>query len=118
LRLRLKGSIGFSACDPLLANEWRNALGRILCWLLPLAQNMIRWQSERSVEEKRLVLKKSNVLLLQTLFFANKLKTEAAITELLVGLNYIWKFEREMTAKALFECNNDFNGFLSLYKSS
>jgi hypothetical protein len=118
LRLRLKGSIGFSACDPLLANEWRNALGRILCWLLPLAQNMIRWQSERSVEEKRLVLKKSNVLLLQTLFFANKVKTEAAITELLVGLNYIWKFEREMTAKALFECNNDFNGFLSLYKSS
>ncbi|KAL5081082.1 hypothetical protein RYX36_009503 [Vicia faba] len=116
LRLRLKGSIGFCACDPLLASEWRNALGRILCWLLPLAQNMIRWQSERSLEEKSLVPKKSNVLLLQTLFFADKVKTEAAITELLVGLNYIWKFEREMTAKALFECNNDFNGFLSLYK--
>lgn len=116
LRLRLKGSIGFCACDPLLASEWRNALGRILCWLLPLAQNMIRWQSERSLEEKSLVPKKSNVLLLQTLFFADKVKTEAAITELLVGLNYIWKFEREMTAKALFECKNDFNGFLSLTK--
>uniref|UniRef100_A0A5B7C9K3 Uncharacterized protein n=1 Tax=Davidia involucrata TaxID=16924 RepID=A0A5B7C9K3_DAVIN len=28
------------------------------------------------------------------------------ITELLVGLNYIWRFEREMNAKALFECTN------------
>ena len=118
LRLRLKGSIGFSACDPLLANEWKNALGRIICWLLPLAQNMIRWQSERSVEEKSLVPKKSNVLLLQTLVFADKVKTEAAITELLVGLNYVWRFEREMTAKALFQCTNDINGFLSLYKPS
>ncbi|RHN52017.1 hypothetical protein MtrunA17_Chr6g0475791 [Medicago truncatula] len=118
LRLRLKGSIGFSACDPLLANEWKNALGRILCWLLPLAQNMIRWQSERSVEEKSLVPKKSNVLLLQTLVFADKAKTEAAITELLVGLNYVWRFEREMTAKALFQCTDNFNGYLSLYKPS
>ncbi|XP_004514988.1 protein PSK SIMULATOR 1 [Cicer arietinum] len=118
LRLRLKGSIGFCACDPLLANEWKIALGRILCWLLPLAHNMIRWQSERSFEEKRLVLKKSNVLLLQTLFFADKVKIEAAITELLVGLNYVWRFEREMTSKALFECSNNFNGFLSLYKSN
>jgi hypothetical protein len=36
-----------------------------------------------------------------------KVKTEAAITELLVGLNYIWKLEREMTVKALFECNKN-----------
>ncbi|KAK8503930.1 hypothetical protein V6N13_021707 [Hibiscus sabdariffa] len=104
LRSRLKG-VGFSASDPLLAGEWRTALGRILGWLSPLAHNMIKWQSERSFEQQNL-LPKTNVLLLQTLFFANKDKTEAAITELLVGLNYIWRFEREMTAKALFECSN------------
>ncbi|XP_061353575.1 protein PSK SIMULATOR 3-like isoform X2 [Gastrolobium bilobum] len=115
LRSRLKG-VGFSACDPVLAGEWRDALGRILGWLLPLAHNMIKWQSERSFEQQNLV-PKTNVLLLQTLFFANKEKTEAAITELLVGLNYIWRFEREMTAKALFECTN-FNGLLSLRKPS
>jgi hypothetical protein len=34
-------------------------------------------------------------------------KTKAAITELLVGLHYIWKFEREMAVKALFECNKN-----------
>ncbi|KAG4952584.1 hypothetical protein JHK84_045919 [Glycine max] len=116
LRGRLRG-VGFSACDDhVLAAEWRDALGRILRWLGPLAHNMIKWQSERSYEHQNLV-PKTNVLLLQTLFFANKEKTEAAITELLVGLNYVWRFEREMTAKALFECTN-FNGLLSLHKPS
>ncbi|KAA8539829.1 hypothetical protein F0562_026521 [Nyssa sinensis] len=89
LRARLKG-VGFSASDPVLAGEWREALGRILGWLSPLAHNMIKWQSERSFEQQNL-MPKTNVLLLQTLFFANKEKTEAAITELLVGLNYIWR---------------------------
>lgn len=104
LRGRLKG-IGFTASDPVLAGEWREALGKILGWLSPLAHNMIKWQSERSFEHQNLV-PKTNVLLLQTLFFANQEKTEAAITELLVGLNYIWRFEREMNAKALFNCTN------------
>ncbi|XP_031114882.1 uncharacterized protein LOC116018965 [Ipomoea triloba] len=111
LRARLKG-VGFSATDPALAGEWRDALQKILGWLSPLAHNMIKWQSERSFEHQNL-LPKTNVLLLQTLFFANQEKTEAAITELLVGLNYIWRFEREMNAKALFECTN-FNTFLNL----
>ena len=114
LRARLKG-VGFSASDPVLAGEWRTALGRILGWLSPMAHNMIKWQNERSFEQQNL-LTKTNVLLLQTLLFGNKEKTEAAITELLVGLNYIWRFEREMTAKALFECTN-FNG-LNLQSSN
>ncbi|KAK7283699.1 hypothetical protein RIF29_13409 [Crotalaria pallida] len=123
LRSRLKGSVGFSggrfsACDGVLAGEWRDALGRILGWLSPLAHNMIKWQNERSFEHQNLVVTKTNVLLLQTLFFANKDKTEAAITELLVGLNYIWRFEREMTAKALFQCVNFKGGLLNLHKSS
>lgn len=111
LRARLKG-IYFSAGDHILAGEWKDALGKILCWLAPLAHNMIRWQTERGFEQQRNLIPKTNVLLLQTLFFANKEKTEAAITELLVGLNYIWRFEREMNSKALFESANKFNGFL------
>lgn len=111
LRARLKG-IYFSAGDHVLAGEWRDALGKILGWLAQLAHNMIRWQSERSFEQQQNLIPKTNVLLLKTLFFANKEKTEAAITELLVGLNYIWRFEREMNAKALFESANKFNGFL------
>ncbi|KAK7391783.1 hypothetical protein VNO78_20204 [Psophocarpus tetragonolobus] len=95
LRGRLRG-VGFCVSDPVLASEWRDALWRILGWLSPLAHYMIKWQSERSFEQHNFV-PKTNVLLLHTLFFANKDKTEAAITELLVGLNYIWRFQLEMT---------------------
>ncbi|CAH8305985.1 unnamed protein product [Eruca vesicaria subsp. sativa] len=108
LRARLKG-VGFTATDGGLAGEWKAALGRILRWLLPLAQNMIRWQSERSFEQKHVataVNSQNRVMLVQTLVFADRVKTEAAITELLVGLNYIWRFEREMTAKALFNLHS------------
>ncbi|XP_042506377.1 protein PSK SIMULATOR 1-like [Macadamia integrifolia] len=105
LRARLRG-VGFSAGDPVLAGEWRDALSKILGWLSPLAHNMIIWQSERSFEKQKLIPKASVVLLFQTLYFANQVKTEAAITELLVGLNYIWRFEREMNAKAFLECYN------------
>lgn len=115
LRARLRG-VGFSASDPVLAGEWRDALGKILGWLSPLAHNMIKWQSERSFEQQNL-MPKNNLLLLQTLYFANQEKTEAAITELLVGLNYIWRFDREMNAKAFFECTN-FNGFSNLRSST
>ncbi|KAK9200752.1 hypothetical protein WN944_015950 [Citrus x changshan-huyou] len=78
-------------------------MSAILEWLAPLAHNMIRWQSERSFEQQR-VVSRSNVLLVQTLYFANQEKTEAAITELLVGLNYVWTYSRELNAKALQEC--------------
>ncbi|OWM79475.1 uncharacterized protein LOC116204420 [Punica granatum] len=113
LRNRLRGARMWVA-DPGLAVQWREAMGRILGWLSPLAHNTIKWQSERSFEQQNLVQRmnkisngsNSTVFLLQTLHFANKEKAEAAITELLVGLNYIWRFEREMMAKALFDCAN------------
>ncbi|KAL1819995.1 hypothetical protein ACET3Z_014864 [Daucus carota] len=112
LRGRLKG-VGFTATDPVLAGEWKEALGKILGWLSPLAHNMIKWQSERSFEQQTMT-PKTNVLLLQTLYFANQEKTEDAITELLVGLNYIWRFEREMNAKVVLHCD-DFNRFVKLH---
>ncbi|KAF6156192.1 hypothetical protein GIB67_010656 [Kingdonia uniflora] len=83
LRGRLRG-VGFSASDPVFAGEWQDALGKILSWLSPLAQNMIKWQSERSFEQQNL-MPRTNVLLLQTLFFTNQAKTEVAITEQVVN---------------------------------
>ncbi|PIA43408.1 hypothetical protein AQUCO_01900058v1 [Aquilegia coerulea] len=77
------------------AAHWRQALTGILDWLAPLAHNMIRWQSERNFEQQHLV-SRTNVLLVQTLYFADQAKTEAAITELLVGLNYLWRLGREL----------------------
>ncbi|XP_028780418.1 uncharacterized protein LOC114736720 [Neltuma alba] len=92
-----------SVYDTALAEEWTEAMSRILEWLAPLAHNMIRWQSERSFEQQSFV-SRTNVLLVQTLYFANQEKTEATITELLVGLNYVWRYGQELNTKALAEC--------------
>lgn len=106
LRARLKPfskTLSSSLCDTALADEWSKAMGKILEWLAPLAHNMIRWQTERSYEQQNLGAR-TNVLLVQTLFYADQEKTEAVITELLVGLNYVWRFGREIEAKAFIEC--------------
>lgn len=106
LRAKLKPyakSLSSSVYDTALAGEWNEAMSKTLEWLAPLAHNMIRWQSERSFEHQNLV-SRTNILLVQTLYFANQQKTEDKITELLVGLNYIWRFGREINAKSLVEC--------------
>ncbi|CAK9159616.1 unnamed protein product [Ilex paraguariensis] len=106
LRAKLKPytkNLVSSVYDTVLAGEWSEAISGILEWLAPLAHNMIRWQSERSYEHQNLV-SRTNVLLVQTLYFANQEKTEATIAELLVGLNYVWRFGRELNAQALMEC--------------
>ncbi|XP_052137559.1 uncharacterized protein LOC127756204 [Oryza glaberrima] len=89
-----------SACDPAMAAEWSDTVQRILGWLAPLAHNMLRWQSERNFEQRNVASSGTGVLLLQTLHFADQKKSEAAIVELLVGLNYLWKAGRELDAKA------------------
>ncbi|XAR64623.1 hypothetical protein NMG60_11008373 [Bertholletia excelsa] len=105
LRLKLKLFAKTSASsiyDAALAAEWNTAITRILEWLAPLAHSMIRWHSERNVEKHRMT-PGTNVLLIQTLHFANQVKTEAAILELLMGLNYISRFGRQINEKAFME---------------
>lgn len=84
-------------CDPVLAAEWADTVDRVLGWLAPLAHNTVRWQAERNFEQRN-VAASGSVLLLQTLHFADRSKTEAALTELLVGLNYLWRSGREIEA--------------------
>ncbi|GMG99460.1 hypothetical protein Nepgr_001300 [Nepenthes gracilis] len=117
LRARLKPyskTLASSIYDTVLAGEWREAMTRILEWLAPLAHDMIRWQSEQSYEQQSLCAR-TNVFLVQTLYFANQEKTEAIIIELLVGLNYIWRFGREINSKAFVECANstEFGDYLN-----
>ncbi|KAI4373068.1 hypothetical protein MLD38_011232 [Melastoma candidum] len=103
LRSRLKPyakSMASLAYDAALASEWSETITGILEWLAPLAHNMIRWQTERSYEQHNLA-SRTNVLLAQTLFFANQDKTEAVITELLVGLNYMWRVGRDINTKTM-----------------
>ncbi|KAL5545948.1 hypothetical protein UlMin_005635 [Ulmus minor] len=91
LRARLKSCAKMKVSpvyNPALGAEWSLALERILEWLAPLAHNTIKWHSERNIEKQHEV-SRTNVLLVQTLYYAYQAKTEAAITELLIGLNYI-----------------------------
>lgn len=92
--------------DAPLAHDWRERLDGMLKWLAPLAHNMIRWQSERNFERQQIVTR-TNVLLLQTLYFADREKTEAAICQLLVGLNYICGYEHQQNA--LLDCASSFD---------
>lgn len=86
--------------DSALLSQWSSSLGQILQWLGPLAHSTVRWQSEQNIE-KHPEVSASNVLLVQTLYFADLVKTEAAIVELLLGLNYICRISREVNEKAV-----------------
>lgn len=92
--------------DAPVAHDWKETLDGILSWLAPLAHNMIRWQSERNFEQHQIVTR-TNVLLIQTLYFADRKKTEEAICELLVGLNYICRYEHQQNA--LLDCASSFD---------
>lgn len=111
LRITLKSSLksyvkDLAIYDAPLAHAWRERLDLMLKWLTPLAHNMIRWQSERNFEQQQIVTRK-NVLLLQTLYFADREKTEAVFCELLVGLNYICRYEQQQNA--LLDCSSSFD---------
>lgn len=107
LKTKLKSYVKHLAIyDAPLAHDWRDKLNAMLKWLAPLAHSMIRWQSERNFEQHQIVTR-TNVLLLQTLYFADREKTEAAICELLFGLNYMCRYEQQQNA--LLDCASSFD---------
>uniref|UniRef100_A0ACD5VNB5 Uncharacterized protein n=1 Tax=Avena sativa TaxID=4498 RepID=A0ACD5VNB5_AVESA len=102
LRKNLRSYVRSTAIyDAFVAHDWRETLEKTLAWLAPMAHDTMRWQAERSFEQQQIV-PKGNVLLLQTLYFADRVKTEAVICELLVGLNYICRYEQQQNA--LLDC--------------
>lgn len=107
LRTNLKSYVkNLAIYDAPLAHDWKETLDGILRWLAPLAHSMIRWQSERNFEQQQIVAR-THVLLLQTLYFADRKKTDAAICQLLVGLNYICRYEHQQNA--LLDCASSFD---------
>lgn len=111
LRISLKTSLksfkeDIAIYDGSLAHDWKGRLDQILQWLAPLAHNMIRWLNERNIEQQQIV-KRTNVLLLQTLYFADRVKTEEVLCEVLTGLNYICRYEHQLDA--LLDCSSSFD---------
>ncbi|KAK7392549.1 hypothetical protein VNO78_20992 [Psophocarpus tetragonolobus] len=103
IRTALRGTLNWhnkkkrtTAHEACLAVEWSMMLPHMLERLVPLAHNMIKWHSERNFEREHSA-SKANVLLVQTLYFADQAKAEAAMVELLVGFHYVCrtKIDRE-----------------------
>jgi hypothetical protein len=107
LRARLSGTV--AAAEPGLAGQWRAAVGGILEWLAPMAHATVRWQAERSLEQQRKTTREmeTQTLVVQTLQMAERGKVEAAVAELLVGLNYLCRFHKEITTCRTRTCHHD-----------
>jgi Protein of unknown function (DUF668)/Domain of unknown function (DUF3475) len=81
--------------DQSLAQGWKEAAGRILAWLGPVAGDTERWHNERSMDRKWRYDTGPRALKLHTLHLSNKAKVEAAIAEVLVCLSCLcWYEER------------------------
>lgn len=92
VRAKLSKNMKYAENDASLAAGWRDAVAEMMEWLAPVADDTVKWQMERSFEKMKFDAKPS-ALLLQTLHFSDKEKTEAAIVEILVGLSCIFRFE-------------------------
>ncbi|KAK9289652.1 hypothetical protein L1049_007810 [Liquidambar formosana] len=95
LKLAVRSKLRRSASndeDQSLAEGWREAMEGILEWLAPMAHDTVRWQAESNFDKQKFDARPT-VLLLQTLHFSDKEKTEAAIAELMVGLSCIYRYE-------------------------
>ncbi|GJY60113.1 PLAC8 family protein [Tanacetum coccineum] len=96
----LREKLFISRKEASLAND--QDFQRILDWLSPLAHNMLKWYSKRNFE-KQPVGSGGNVLLVQTLYYADQAASEIAITELLVGLHYVAKLSQESIDKSFIK---------------
>nr|XP_043609128.1 uncharacterized protein LOC122581055 [Erigeron canadensis] len=96
-----------------LAQSWSSSMQKILDWLTPLAHNMIKWHSERNFEKQQMG-SGGNVLLVNTLHYADQVKSEEAITDLVLALHYISRFGREVNDKAFMEsaCGTDCDDYM------
>ncbi|XP_076947563.1 protein PSK SIMULATOR 1-like [Bidens hawaiensis] len=90
-----------------IASEWSSSMQKTLDWLVPLAQNMIKWHSERNFEKQ--TMGSGSVLLVNTLHYADQEKSEDAITNLVLGLHYVSRFGREINSKAFMGSSCDSN---------
>ncbi|XP_047326365.1 protein PSK SIMULATOR 1-like [Impatiens glandulifera] len=95
LRLRLKIKLFETTSGYLSLQQVRKKLE----WLAPLAHETIKWQFERNIEKQRMA-PCLNVFLVKTLYFADRMKTEAEIVELLIGLSYISRYGRKLNENA------------------
>ncbi|KAG1337836.1 hypothetical protein COCNU_04G001420 [Cocos nucifera] len=88
--------------DIRLAQGWKEAVERILAWLGPVANDTIHWYEGRHMDRRQRFDQRPRVLMLQTLHFSDREKTEAAIVEVLVGLSCACWYEERCRGPSRF----------------
>lgn len=83
------------ASDGDLAKGWKDAMWRIFGWLGPVAHDTVQWHGERTMDRMQRFESRPRVLMLQTLHFSDREKTEAAIAEVLVGLSLVCWYDKQ-----------------------
>jgi hypothetical protein len=81
--------------DEVAAAESRDAVERLLRWLSPMAHDTVRWNDERSMERAQRFSMQPRALMVQTLHFADRHKTDAAIVDVLIDLSCIGWYDDE-----------------------
>ncbi|KAF8718770.1 hypothetical protein HU200_025072 [Digitaria exilis] len=84
-----------AAVDVEAAAAARGEVERVLRWLGPMAHDTLRWSDERSMEQGQRFSMQPRALMVQTLHFADRKKTDAAIVDVLVRLSCVCWYDDE-----------------------
>ncbi|KAL6907493.1 hypothetical protein ACP4OV_002532 [Aristida adscensionis] len=92
---KLRESWKGQPADAAAAAAARDAVEGVLRWLGPMARDTARWHDERSMERAQRFSMRPRALMVQTLHFADRLKADAAIVDVLVGLSCVCWYDDE-----------------------
>ncbi|XP_014496662.1 uncharacterized protein LOC106758233 [Vigna radiata var. radiata] len=65
--------------------RWHDEVAEVMEWLVPVAHDMVRWQTERNMEKQKFETRPT-VLLLQTLHYSDLEKVEEAIVKVAIWI--------------------------------
>ncbi|KAF3329096.1 hypothetical protein FCM35_KLT06174 [Carex littledalei] len=80
-----------------VADGWGQVVKGLLSWLGPMARDTERWQEERNLDRMQRFAVGPRTVKLKTLHFADSVKTEAAMVEVLVGLSCMCWYHEQRT---------------------
>lgn len=86
-----------AVADRGVADGWGEVVKGLLSWLGPMARDTERWHEERNLDRMQRFAVGPRTLKLKTLHFADLVKTEAAMVEVLVGLSCICWYHEQST---------------------
>jgi Protein of unknown function (DUF668)/Domain of unknown function (DUF3475) len=88
-----------AVADRQVADGWAQVVKGLLSWLGPMARDTERWHEERNLDRAQRFATGPRMLMLKTLHFADLVKTEATMVEVLVGLSCMCWYHEQYGAR-------------------